>query len=165
MAMKTCAKSARFASRELRSHRPTSNVLSFRGIPCGRACRRWNRGRLLCREDSRARSTERMPSPDTDPNRTKFSDSDHHHIGLRSSGTVGGEGTRPAARRRYALCSSRIVTVPHEAAKDAPKRYFHFKSCLTSNRMHSTGSTRLARSLRKFLRTAVKIYICRRSAD
>jgi hypothetical protein len=57
-----------------------------------------------------------------------FSDSDHHHVGLRTSGTVGGEGTLPNARRRYALCSSCIVTVLHEGAKDAPKRHFHFRS-------------------------------------
>src|SRR5437899_8474360 len=96
-----------------------------------------------------------MPSPDTDPNRTNFSDSDHRHIGLRTSGIVGGEGTRPTERRRCAQCSSRIVNVSYQAAKDAPKPHFSFQIVFTPNRMHHSESTSLARSLRKFPRTAV----------
>src|SRR5712692_9579271 len=52
----------------------------------------------------------RTPSPDTDPNRTNFSDSDHPRSGLRTSGTLGEEGTRSVGRRRCAQHSSRIVT-------------------------------------------------------
>ena len=61
--------------------------------------------------------TERMPSPDTDPNKTDFSDSDHPHIGLRTFGTLGGEGTRSVVRRRYVLYSSYILMVLREATK------------------------------------------------
>jgi hypothetical protein len=34
-----------------------------------------------------------------------------------------GEGTQRVERRRYAQCSSRIVNVSHQAAKDAPKGF------------------------------------------
>jgi hypothetical protein len=66
----------RFASRELSFASANVERATLPGSPCGRACRRWSRGRLRCREDSRGTSTERMPSPDIDPNRTNLLDSD-----------------------------------------------------------------------------------------
>ena len=102
----------RFASRVIRSHRPTSSVPPCHGIPCDRAFRRPTEGTLRCRGDSRGTSTVRTPSRDTDPNRTDSSDSDHRRSGLRTSETLGGEGTRSVERIRCAQNSSSIVTTP-----------------------------------------------------
>ena len=98
-----------------------------------------------------------MPSPDTDPNRTKFSDSDHHHIGLRTSGTVGGERNSTSCEKTV-----RPVFIPHchgspRGRQGPSETSFPFQIVLMSNRMHPTRSTGLARSLRKFLRTAVSV--------
>jgi hypothetical protein len=132
----------------------TSNVPPYGGTPCGRACRRWNAGTLRCREGSRGTSTERTPSRDTDPNRTNSSDSYHHNIGPRSSGTLGGEGTRSVGRRQCAQCSSSIVTAPWEGAKHALNAIC-ISNRFAPKRMYRIEYTILARSLRKFPRTAV----------
>jgi hypothetical protein len=55
----------------------------------------------------------------TDPSRTDFSNSDHRCSGLRTSETLGGEGTRSVERIRCAQNSSSIVAAPQEPAKDA----------------------------------------------
>src|SRR5665213_2331139 len=47
---------------------------TFLGSPRGRACRSWIGGTLLCRGDSRGRSTARRPSPATGPNKKILGD-------------------------------------------------------------------------------------------
>jgi transposase len=78
----------------------------------GKAPSRPTEGTLRCRGNSRGTSAVRMPSRDTDPNRTDSSDSDHRRSGLRTSETLGGEGTRSVERIRCAQNSSSIVTAP-----------------------------------------------------
>src|SRR5712672_2011623 len=140
----------RFASRVIRSHRPTSSVPPCRGISCGRACRRPTEGTLRCR----GTSTVRMPLRDTDPNRTDSLDSDHRRSGLRTSETLGGEGTRSVERIRCAQNSSSMSPL-YRSPPRMLSTPFEFQIVLTPKPVHHTDSTTLVLSLQKFPRTTV----------
>src|SRR3989442_9341979 len=86
---------------------------------CGESWAICNRNTVHAAEAQPKNSNERFRWPETNPNRKIFTETTPRHIDLRTSGTVGGEGTRSTERRRCAQCSSRIVNVSYKAAKDA----------------------------------------------